>query len=128
MSRATLTDTVQDVIVKITEGNPGALSVCMLALQHTKTIDPQAAFEGLGVLLSFDDMGIYGSRIWMLYKDVCNQKIGHMLAILRARQLGFLPEAELQQAIDGQIKINVADLCTQVTDQLEQFQLEIVEV
>ena len=52
-------------------------------------------------MLQLDIHGIYGHRVWMLYKDVCRQNLVDMIGILRAVQLGILPEATLNRAIDG---------------------------
>jgi hypothetical protein len=50
--------------------------------------------------LFLDDKGIYGSRIWMFYKDVCGESLVNMLAVMRACQLGHLSEARSNYAID----------------------------
>jgi hypothetical protein len=47
-----------------------------------------------------DDWGLYGSQIWMVFKDVCGQSIEGVIALFRAHQLGILSEKELQQIID----------------------------
>ena len=99
--RITLNMTVQDSIVALAEGNPGALTVCINILKQAKAIDPQGAMVGLGPILSLDTHGIYGPRIWMLYKDVCGQDMPKMLAALRSVQLGIVPESTLIRAIDN---------------------------
>lgn len=64
MSREAInfSDSTQDVLVKMSEGNPGALTVLMELLKRD---DPGA----LMVLLSLDDMNMRGSQIWVGYKD-----------------------------------------------------------
>jgi hypothetical protein len=94
-NRVELSDSVIDVAVKVAEGNPGAIKVCTLLLKDTKGIDPMAAFGGLGMLLAFDDRGIYGSRIWVLYKDVCGESIPNLVALFRGHQLGQIRDSEL---------------------------------
>lgn len=123
-NRINLKDTTQDALIKLAEGNPGALSVCIMFIKETAEIDPDSALGGLGNLLRLDNMGIYGSRIWMLYKDVCGQSINKTIAILRAHQLGFLGESELRFAIDDYGRnIDVNDLCEKVKEQLPKFNL-----
>lgn len=124
--RVTLEDTMVDVLHKISEGNPGAITVCMQVLEKGEAIDPDNLMGGLGVLLSFDTQAIYGSRIWMLYKDVCGEHIGNMLGVLRAVQLGFLPGAVLDSMIDGDHsgEETVEDLVAQVQERLPKFNPE----
>lgn len=95
------TDTIMSSITKLVEGNPGALTVCMALMKDNARIDPDDAFKEIGPLLSLDTEGIYGSRIWMLYKDVCGQDTEKVLGLLRARQLGYLNTVPFQHAIDN---------------------------
>ena len=85
-----LTDTGIDVFMKMSEGNPGALTVLMQVLDKTPEIDPDNILGGLGVILSFDTMGLRGSRIWMLYKDVCGESMQELQLLMRAHQLGVI--------------------------------------
>jgi hypothetical protein len=94
-NRIELADSIMDAVIKVAEGNPGALTVCMMLLDDTKAIDPMAAFGGLGMLLDFDARGIYGSRIWVLYKDVCGESIPNLVALFRGHQLGQIRDSEL---------------------------------
>ena len=66
MTRIKLKDSIQDVMFKMSEGNPGALRVLMDMLQKE---------NGLTYILILDDMGIYGSKIWVGYKDHCGMDI-----------------------------------------------------
>jgi len=91
---------MMDVVQKLAEGNPGAITVCMRILQETPQVDPDCG-AGFLPLLHLDSQRIYGSRIWMLYKDVCKQDIVSTLGMIRAVQLGYLPETELNHAIDN---------------------------
>ena len=58
-----LTDSTQDVFVKMSEGNPGALTVLMDMFNG----DPNNVL----LVLSLDDMNIRGPQIWVGYKDYC---------------------------------------------------------
>jgi len=99
--RIEMTDTVTDAIIKLVEGNPGAVKVCTEMIKYGESIDPDSAWGGIGNLLSLDTHRIYGSRIWMLYKDVCGEDLTKTVGILRALQLGFLKEDVLQHAISN---------------------------
>ena len=125
-SKIELTDSIQDVLVKMSEGNPGALTVCLEILKHGEKIDPDNAMGGLGAILSLDTLQLYGAKIWMLYKDVCGKELPQMLAVLRGHQLGHVTDAQIHHAVenygDG---INVADLCAKVVERLPKFQLQV---
>lgn len=120
-----LTDSIQDVIFKLSAGNPGAITVCLSILKNGAQIDPDNMFGGLGALLSLDTLGLYGPKIWMLFKDVCKENLSRMLAVLRGRQLGFLSEAQINHAVENYGEgINVADICAKVIKRLPRFQLK----
>ena len=120
--RIKLEDSTLDVFTKLSEGNPGALTVLMSVLENAPIVDPQAFGGGVITLLAFDTHGIYGSRIWMLYKDVCGQDIPNVIAVLRAMQLGFVRESEVDHAIDNRgAGLDVPDLLKQVMERLPEF-------
>lgn len=127
-NRVTLDDTVGEILVKMCEGNIGAVKVCTECLKHAATIDPDDFLGGYGPLLHMDTDGIYGSRIWMLYKDVCGEDLVKLCAVLRAVQLGYLHPKTLDAAIDntrynGVERINVEALLAQVKARLPRFGL-----
>jgi hypothetical protein len=96
--RLTLEMTALDAIMALTEGNIGAVTVCTKLLKDGGKIDP-LAFDPLVNLMDLDALGIYGSRIWLLYKDVCGQKIGNVVGLLRGWQLGKVSEEKLLEAV-----------------------------
>lgn len=100
MSKLELGDNGVTILMKMSEGNPGALTALMRMMKEGAEIDPVSAFGGLGGILALDTHGIYGSRIWMLYSDVCDKDLTKMLGVLRGVQLGLLDEAAMQRAID----------------------------
>ena len=83
------------------EGNPGALSVMMELYKITPEIDSMNLLGGLGTILLLDTFEIYGPRIWMLYKDFCQENIEKTLFVLRACQMGIMSQCELDFAIDN---------------------------
>lgn len=99
--RINLTDDLVSVIIKLSEGNLGAVRVCTELFKEGARIDPDAFGGPLAHLLSLDSYGIYGSRIWMLYKDCCKENLVHVIAALRAIQLGLFPESKLKYAIEN---------------------------
>jgi len=121
-TRIKLSDTPMSSMMKMADGNPGAITVMTSLFKEGGEIDPQDFLGGLGQILSLDSLAIYGPRIWMFYKDVCGQNITKMIVCMRAVQLGLLPETKLNHAIDNYGEgIDVDDLHKQVCDKLEEF-------
>jgi hypothetical protein len=121
--RIKLEDTVMSACIKMSDGNPGAISVMASMVRDGEKIDPDSFMGGFCNVLELDTLGIYGPRIWMLYKDVCGQDLRVTCAILRANQLGFLSENKLQHAIDNYGEgIDVPALVSQVEERLPKFQ------
>ena len=121
-TRIELSDNTTEAIKKISEGNPGAATVCIQLLEMGAEIDPQAAFGGFGCLLSLDSHAIYGASVWMLYKDVCKENIVKTIAVLRAVQLGLLEEDKLIHAIGNCGKgIDVDHIYDLVKERLPDF-------
>lgn len=129
MSRLNLMMAGMDVAVKMSDGNPGAISVLMMLMasdQPGVEIDPDAAFGGMTPIFNLDTLGIYGSRIWCLYKDVCEESIPHLVALLRGWQLGYVPEASIQAVGDDYranlaIRAIVPDALAKVQERLPRF-------
>lgn len=120
--RIVSTDDLFAIVSKLSDDNPGAMNVCMMICQNANDVDQDASANGLLTLRLFDTEEIYGSRIWMLYKDVCNSNIVNVGAILRAMQLGLVARTDVNHAIDNRGKgINVPDLLSQVMYQLPAF-------
>lgn len=63
-----LNDTTSNIIIKMSEGNPGAITVLMQLLEKN-------AMEGFRHILDLDDMNIRGTQIWIGYKDYCKNSI-----------------------------------------------------
>jgi len=113
--------TTTDVCMEMCEGNPGAATVCGLALNNAKDIDPQSALGGLGVILGFDTMEIYGSHIWILYKDVCGENIVHLIAVMRAVQLGQITPSSVKKHIREAKPMDCEAILKDVMEKLTQF-------
>lgn len=112
-----------DAVVALAEGNPGAVTVMGDMLRDGGRIDPDS-FGGYANILDLDSYGIYGSRIWMLFKDVCRQSLPRTIAILRAVQLGYLDEKTLNHAIDNRGEgLDVEAMVAKVKERLPNFQV-----
>lgn len=122
MSRITMRETGMEAIMKLVEGNPGAITVCIRLIKEVGDIDPDSLFGGLGPILALDTEKIYGCRIWMLYKDVCKENLIKMIAVLRSVQLGFITPNILHHAIDNYGEgIDIDNILIKVQDRLPQF-------
>lgn len=128
--RISLEMTFEEILLKMSGGNPGAITVCMELLSKGEKVDPDASLGGFSSLLLLDTLGIYEGRIWGLYKDVCGCHIGKMIAVLRAKQLGQLAGIDTQTlnyAIDNYGKgIDLDAVVAAVTGVLPNFNLEPV--
>jgi hypothetical protein len=113
--RITLQDNLISAAVKLAEGNPGAVTALLELAKQNERIDPDCAFGPVGPLFQLDTLGIYGSRIWMLYKDVCGQNVLYTLAVLRAVQLGIVPPFDLDAAINFPSEIGISLIWCQET-------------
>lgn len=103
MSRVELTDSTLRIMAKMAEGNPGAATVLVRLLKEGNAIDQQALIGngGVAAILTLDSCEIYGSRIWLLYKDVCKEDLVKTMAVLRAFQCGITRIEEINIAIDN---------------------------
>lgn len=124
--RIKLTDSIQSVITKMAEGNPGAAIAMIELVEKGAAIDPDSAWGGWGALMSLDTADIYGSGIYVLFSDICDRDPAKTIAVLRACQLGILPEATLKDACSRQDRsgkqiINPEDLYKKVKEELPNF-------
>lgn len=110
MSRIKLEDSIMDALVKMSDGNPGALTAMQNMLMQGENIDPQGALGGTGAILDLDTWEIYGSDIYILWNDKCNRDVRRMLMIIRATQLGNFSHEKLKaMAADQRREINLTD-------------------
>lgn len=88
--RIEINDSVTDILVKLSEGNPGALRAMMEMVKEAPLIDPDSAWGAFGPLIALDGLGLYGPAIWMLYKDACGHSVLKAETLFRAHQLGII--------------------------------------
>jgi hypothetical protein len=121
MGKVSFSDSTIDVLVKMSEGNPGALNVLMTLLERVEDIDPDAGLGGLLYVLLLDDLEIYGPRIWMLFKYVCGQRIEGVITLMRANQLGLMTKMEMMDIIDANQPFDCIPLAAQVREVIPAF-------
>lgn len=128
MSKIQLTDTVLEMIMKMVDGNPGAIMSITELMNNAETIDPQSAFGSISPILSLDTNEIYGSDIYILFNDKCKRDSRKCLLLLRAVQLGLRPQGWLQDLASDQLRrINISDdewleIDSAVCSELSEFQ------
>lgn len=77
-----------EIVMEMSEGNPGAATVMMGLLK--------AGPLGFMDVLTLDDMNIWGVQIWVAYKDYCGSEIEKLQAALKSR------DPEMVKAINEQ--------------------------
>lgn len=94
MSRKSFTvaSTLDDIIVQMSEGNPGAMNVLLDMIDH----DPNNAILSI---LSLDDMNIRGSQIWIGYKDHCGQDMDNFIKAVQERDTAMIDKINEQGAL-----------------------------
>jgi len=101
--------TLEDTLTKLSEGNPGALHVCLNSYRFSPIIDPDNALGCNAPLHILDTFGIYGSRIWILYKDVCGEDIVKFIAVLRGMQLGIVDAVKLSDVLNSEDRLSLSE-------------------
>lgn len=126
MERITLQDDGMSAMLKMADGNPGAVTAMMELLQDDNKTDPDSFIGGIGNILSLDTIGIYGTDIYVLWSDICGRDIVKMISLLRGHQLGFitselLKEISGRQDRSGKSLIDIEDIYKKVCDYLPNF-------
>lgn len=126
MASIDLNDTVTEVLVKMAQGNPGALSCCIDLMRRNAEIDPENAFGPYGSMLLLDQENIRGVSLYILWNDICGRDTRDLVMLVRAAQLGFLSReklAELAQDVPGQRNtFDYSEVDAKVCERLKQFQ------
>lgn len=73
--RLKLEDSIQDAVIKMSDGNPGAINVLMPLIMNK---------EDFHLVLHLDSIGLYGSNIYKLANDCCNNDMDKFKTVLSA--------------------------------------------
>lgn len=125
--RIGLEDTGLSAVMKLAEGNPGAITVMTRLMREEARIDPDhfMTLSGLAYVMMLDTFSIYGSNIWGFYKDVCQEDVANMIAVMRACQLGKIGESEIHQAIkdsySNKLTGKLQEIMSMVQEELPNF-------
>lgn len=96
MTKIKLNMNTMEVIFTMSEGNIGAVT-CMTEM--IKKTDWYGGVDGLMLILYFDTIGIYGSKIYMLWNDCCDRSLEKLELVLRNFQKGKLTAQEIIQNV-----------------------------
>ena len=85
----TVMDTPISIMTKMSEGNPGGMTVLMKIFEADMN-------AGIMTILGLDDMNIWGSQIWVGYKDHCGENLEKFIECVGER------DAEMVKTINSQ--------------------------
>ncbi len=95
MKKILLTDKFDDVILKLSEGNPGAVTTC-LEIINAKDSDIS---QSIPIFLILDSMELYGSNLYMLWNDCCDRNIEKVLKVVDGYCHGKISNEDINQRI-----------------------------
>lgn len=87
MTRIEINDGIEEVVLKMSEGNPGCAEFLMQLITKSKH---NGELGGLGNIVLVDHIGLYGSQAYMLWNDCCDrdlEKVELVLENFRARTI-----------------------------------------
>lgn len=90
--RITASMDMQEMLITMSEGNPGA-QTCMMEMLQT---DPMARLD----ILYFDSMGIYGSKIYMLWNDCCGRDMSKFEETIQYLRSGAVSKEEIHENLN----------------------------
>jgi len=86
-------DSTMDLVVKMGEGNPGAMVACMELFKMGS--------GGVVTLLDLDYIGLYGEKLYMLWNDCCNRDASKVVRVIKARNFGKLSDQDIRDHVAG---------------------------
>lgn len=124
--RISLNDDLKTCLIKLAEGNPGALTAMIEMCKISEEIDFDSAFGPYTPLINLDDFGIYGTDIYVLWNDICDRDTIKTIGVLRATQMGLfdnniLKDAAHRQDRSGKSLVPVDELMLKLMKKLPNF-------
>lgn len=95
MNKIKLDSNPVEAITAMAEGVIGTARVLGDLWTRCAFIDPDNWAKNWWVMLALDNLELYGSNIWLFYKDVCGESYINMCLMLRGIQLGALDHDEV---------------------------------
>ena len=131
--RIQLTDSIKEIVTKMCDGNPGALTA-LCEIIKDKEIDPPSFCGSIGAILLFDTLGIHGTEIYVLWNDQCHRDTRQLVMLMRACQLGFISNEKIVAMAKDQMRQHIMseeelnELDDQVCNALPQFRRRKIKV
>ena len=94
MAKLAISDSKMDMIMKMGNGNPGAMNIIMNMLDG----DMDKTSKNVMLLCHLDHFEVYGSDLYVLFNDVCHQSPGDFEYLIRAAQMGLVTKEQLHEA------------------------------
>ena len=109
MSRFKLNDSILDTVIKMSDGNPGAMMALTELVKDNNIIDQDSVLGPLGAVLYLDQNEIYGTDIYILFNDKCNKSTRKLIMLLRVCQLGEFSRNRLKElSLDQMNEVNIS--------------------
>ena len=89
-TRITDNMSIEDMLIEMCEGNPGALT-CMMQMLQSDFVD------GIHDIMLFDSLGIYGPQIYMVWNDCCGRDMGKFKETINAFREGKFTNEEIHE-------------------------------
>ena len=93
MPKLTMNTPLIDMVSIMSEGNPGAVHVITQLVKTSQV--------GIIKVLTLDELEIYGSDIWVLFKDCCNESTLKVTDVLTATLSGKISVEQLKEYIES---------------------------
>lgn len=119
MSRITMIDDAKSALIKICEGNPGAINACCCIIKEGIKVFPYV--DGWTYILALDTLEIYGTDIYVLWSDICQRDTQKMIAALKvanmdASKANVLKDACHRQDYSGRKLLQEDDIYKRIID------------
>ena len=85
--------TTQDMLINMCDGNPGALT-CMIGMLK------RDAGKAVLQILQFDMLGIYGSKIYMVWNDCCGRDYDKLDETIQAFAEGKFTREQIHENLN----------------------------
>lgn len=83
---------VLDMLVLISEGNPGAATVLSRIMNKYDA--------GAMSIFDLDDMNIRGTQVWVAFKDVCNEDLDMLCERIKKRDPAIVDAVNAEMKLD----------------------------
>lgn len=98
MSKLQLTDSTMEILDKMSEGNPGALSI-LTTLLFKETAE-ELVDSVMHIILPLDTLGVYGSKLYMLWTDACDKNTDKVKKVIELWRIGKITKEEIHENLN----------------------------